>query len=232
VTRILEQLFDPQSSTFTYLVGDGERGVALLIDPVVEQVERDLARVAALGLKLIHTVETHVHADHVTGGGELTARTGSVPIVHRQSPVVCEAVRVGDGDRVSVGAVTLAVLETPGHTPESISLVAEDCVFTGDTLLIGTCGRTDFQGGDAGALYDSVHHKLFTLPGTTLVYPAHDYKGRTSSTIAVEREANTRLVGRTREEFIALMGALGLPPPAKIDIALPANLGCGRPRQD
>jgi glyoxylase-like metal-dependent hydrolase (beta-lactamase superfamily II) len=231
VARVFEQLFDPESSTFTYLLGDRERGEALLIDPVIEQLERDLARLAALGLKLIHTVETHVHADHVTGGGELSARTGSLPVVHRHSPVVCEARRVGDGDRVLLGDVALRVLETPGHTPESLSFVTDDCVFTGDALLIGTCGRTDFQGGDAGALFDSVHGKLFTLPGELRVYPAHDYKGRTSSTIAAEREANARLTGRTREEFIALMGALGLPPPAKIDLALPLNLGCGRPRQ-
>ena len=231
MARVFEQLFDPESSTFTYLLGDSERGEALLIDPVLEQVERDLARLGALGLKLVNTVETHVHADHVTGGGELSARTGCLPVVHRFSPVVCEAVRVGQGDRVLLGELTFEVLETPGHTPESLSFVTDDAVFTGDALLIGTCGRTDFQGGDAGTLYDSVHGKLFTLPGALRVYPAHDYKGHTSSTIAVEKAGNTRLAGRTRDEFITLMGALGLPPPAKIDVALPANLGCGRPRQ-
>jgi glyoxylase-like metal-dependent hydrolase (beta-lactamase superfamily II) len=241
---VFEQLFDPESSTYTYLVGDAAAGVAVLIDPVVEQVERDLARVAAHGLRLVHTVETHVHADHVTGGGALSARTGSVPVVHRDSPVTCEAVRLAEGDHLRVGALDFAVLETPGHTPESLSFVlrgapdaaggperSETMVFTGDALLIGSCGRTDFQGGDAGALFDSVHGRLFTLPDATAVYPAHDYNGNTSSTIGAEKRRNTRLSGRSRDEFIALMNSLGLPPPKKIDVALPANLGCGRPSQ-
>jgi glyoxylase-like metal-dependent hydrolase (beta-lactamase superfamily II) len=228
---VFEQLFDPESSTYTYLVGDPESRIGLLIDPVIEQVERDLARVAAHELTLVHTIETHVHADHVTGGGDLTARTGSVPIVHRHSPITCEARRVAHGDRLQLGAITIDVLETPGHTPESLSLVIGDKVFTGDALLIGGCGRTDFQGGDPGALYDSVHGHLFTLPDHFLVYPAHDYAGRTSSTIGAERAGNKRLANRTRAEFIELMNGLGLPPPKKIDVALPANLGCGRPSQ-
>lgn len=228
---VFEQLFDPESSTYTYLVGDDAAGVAALVDPVVEQVERDLARVAALGLRLVHTVETHLHADHVTGGAELSARTGSLPIVHRQSPVSCEARRVGQGDRVLIGAVAVDILETPGHTPESLSLRLSDRVLTGDALLIGTCGRTDFQGGDAGALFDSIQSRLFTLPDETLVFPAHDYHGRTQSTIGEEKRGNTRIAGRSRAEFIALMGALGLPPPKKIDVAVAANLACGRPRQ-
>jgi sulfur dioxygenase len=232
---VFEQLFDPESSTYTYLVGDGEARLGVLIDPVIEQVERDLARVAAHGLRLVHTVETHVHADHVTGGGALSERTGSLPVVHRDSPVTCAALRLGQGDRLRVGALDFAVLETPGHTPESLSFVllrdVPDRVFTGDALLIGSCGRTDFQGGDAGALFDSVHARLFTLPDPTVVYPAHDYHGRRSSTIGDERQHNARLVGRSREQFIALMASLGLPRPAKIDVALPANLGCGRPPQ-
>ncbi len=228
---VFEQLFDPESSTYTYLLGDDEAHVAALIDPVVEEVERDLARVAAHGLRLVYTIETHVHADHVTGGGELTARTGSKPVVHRDSPVVCEAVRLGQGDRLRLGKLELEVLETPGHTPESLSFVLGDRVFTGDALLIGTCGRTDFQGGDAGALYDSIHARLFTLPEATQVFPAHDYQGHTSSTIGEEKRGNRRIATRTRDEFITLMNGLGLPPPKKIDVALPANLGCGRPPQ-
>lgn len=241
MTLVFEQLFDPESSTYTYLVGDGDARVALLIDPVVEQVERDLARVAAHGLRLVHTVETHVHADHVTGGGALGERTGSLPVVHTESPVTCAALRVRQGDHLRLGALDFGVLETPGHTPESLSFVlgpvagdgeaSAGRVFTGDALLIGSCGRTDFQGGDAGALFDSVHGRLFTLPDATIVFPAHDYKGQRSSTIGAEKRHNARLVGRSRDEFIALMGALGLPRPAKIDIALPANLGCGRPSQ-
>ncbi len=228
---VFEQLFDPESSTFTYLVGDDEAKVAALIDPVVEQVDRDLARLAAHGLRLVHTLETHVHADHVTGGGVLTERTGSKPVVHRHSPVVCEAVRLGQGDQLRLGALVFDVLETPGHTPESLSFVLGNRVFTGDALLIGTCGRTDFQGGDAGALFDSIHQRLFALPDDTIVYPAHDYQGRTSSTIGEEKRSNKRLAGKRRDEFIALMNGLGLPPPKKIDVALPANLGCGRPPQ-
>ena len=228
---VFEQLFDPESSTYTYLVGDDAAGVAVLIDPVLEQVERDLDRVAAHGLKLVHTFETHVHADHVTGGGALTARTGSRPVLHARSPVTCDAVRVGQGDTVRVGGLAFDVLETPGHTPDSLSFVLGSRVFTGDALLIGTCGRTDFQGGDPGALYDSVHARLFTLPEATVVYPAHDYQGRTESTIGAERRGNQRLTGRSRDEFIALMNGLGLPPPKKLDVALPANLGCGRPVQ-
>jgi sulfur dioxygenase len=232
---VFEQLFDPESSTYTYLVGDDEAKVAALIDPVAEQVERDLARVTAHGLKLVHTIETHVHADHVTGGAALTERTGSKPVVHRDSPVTCDAVRLAQGDRFAIGGVVLEVLETPGHTPESLSFVlATDegaRVFTGDALLIGAVGRTDFQGGDAGALFDSIHTRLFTLPDATRVFPAHDYKGRTSSTIGEEKRDNARVAGKTRDEFIALMNALGLPPPKKIDVALEANLACGRPPQ-
>ncbi|HEX8953375.1 MAG TPA: MBL fold metallo-hydrolase [Polyangia bacterium] len=228
---VFEQLFDPESSTYTYLVGDDEAKVAALIDPVAEQVERDLQRVAAHGLRLVYSIETHVHADHVTSGATLTERTGSRPVVQRHSPVVCEAVRLGQGDQLRLGALVLDVLETPGHTPESLSFVLGDRVFTGDALLIGTCGRTDFQGGDAGALYDSIHRRLFTLPDATVVYPAHDYQGQTSSTIGAEKQGNKRLAGKSRDEFIALMAGLGLPPPKKIDVALPANLGCGRPPQ-
>jgi glyoxylase-like metal-dependent hydrolase (beta-lactamase superfamily II) len=228
---VLEQLFDAESSTYSYLIADDEARLAVIIDPVIEQVERDLGRLAAHGLRLVHTFETHVHADHVTGGGELGTRTGSMPVVHVHSPVTCVALRVGQGAIVRVGALVFAVLETPGHTPESLSFVLDGRVFTGDALLIGGCGRTDFQGGDAGVLWDSVHTRLFALPEATIVYPAHDYKGQTSSTIGIEKRSNARLANRSRAEFITLMNGLGLPPPKKIDVALPANLGCGRPSQ-
>jgi glyoxylase-like metal-dependent hydrolase (beta-lactamase superfamily II) len=224
---VFEQLFDPESSTYTYLVGD--RGVCALVDPVREQIERDLLRVQELGLKLVHTIETHVHADHVTSGNELTARTGSLPVLHHESAVTCAARRVRGGDEVQIGGLVLRVIETPGHTPESISLFFDGRVLTGDALLIGTCGRTDFQGGDAGQLWDSVHERLFTLPDDTLVYPCHDYKGRTHTTIGDEKRSNARLTGRTRDEFITLMANLGLPRPKLIDEALPANLRCGKP---
>ena len=228
---IFEQLFDPETSTYTYLIGDEAERVCVLIDPVREQVNRDLDRIRALGLKLLRTLETHIHADHVTGGAELGARTGSIPVLSETSPVSCEAVRVHHGSEVSVGNICIHVLATPGHTPESVSFLVDGSpmrVLTGDALLIGGCGRTDFQGGDAGALYDSVHHHLFTLPDETLVFPAHDYQGRTSSTIGREKESNSRFVGRTREEFVDFMNRLDLPPPKKIQEALPANLACGK----
>jgi glyoxylase-like metal-dependent hydrolase (beta-lactamase superfamily II) len=228
---VFEQLFDAESSTYTYLVGDDVAKVAALIDPVADEVERDLTRLSVHGLRLVYTLETHMHADHVTGGGLLTERTGSTPVVHHASPVVCEALRLAGGARLQLGALALDVLETPGHTPESLSFVLGARVFTGDALLIGTCGRTDFQGGDPGALYDSIHARLFTLPDDTVVFPAHDYQGRTSSTIGEEKRANTRIAGRSRADFIALMNGLGLPPPKKLEVALEANLACGRPPQ-
>jgi glyoxylase-like metal-dependent hydrolase (beta-lactamase superfamily II) len=226
---VFEQLFDPESSTYTYLIGDPVLGVCALVDPVREQLDRDLARVDSLGLKLVHTLETHIHADHVTSGSALTERRGSRPILHRDSHVSCDALRVAHGDRFAIGNIPITVLETPGHTPESVSFLFADRVLTGDALLIGTCGRTDFQGGDPGSLYDSVHGRLFTLPDETLVFPAHDYKGHTQSTIGVEKRTNARLTGRTRAEFIVLMNGLALPPPKHIDEALPANLRCGKP---
>jgi glyoxylase-like metal-dependent hydrolase (beta-lactamase superfamily II) len=227
---LFEQLFDPASSTYTYLIGDVAAGVAALVDPVREQVERDLDRVAAHGVKLIHTVETHIHADHVTAGNLLAERCGSLPVVHRDSPVTCQAMRLADGDSFTIGNLAIRAIATPGHTPESLSFLLGDRVLTGDALLIGTCGRTDFQGGDPGQLFDAVHARLFTLPNETLVFPGHDYKGRTSSTIGIEKRLNTRLVGRTRDAFIELMNNLGLPPPGKIQEALPANLRCGKPQ--
>jgi glyoxylase-like metal-dependent hydrolase (beta-lactamase superfamily II) len=228
---VFEQLFDPESSTYTYLVGDRGAGVCALVDPVREQEERDLERVRALGLTLVYTVETHIHADHVTSGNALAEAVGSCPVLSRASPVTCEALRLDDGATFAVGGVVFEARATPGHTPESVSyyLAAHARVLTGDALMIGTCGRTDFQGGDAGTLYDSVHRRLFTLPDETLVFPAHDYRGRTHSNIGTERCANERFAGRTRAEFIALMNNLNLPRPRRIDEALPANLRCGRP---
>jgi glyoxylase-like metal-dependent hydrolase (beta-lactamase superfamily II) len=229
VRLIFEQLFDEATSTYTYLIGDADAGVCALVDPVREQLARDLARVDALGLRLVHTLETHIHADHVTSGNALATERGSMPVLQRQSPVSCEAVRVGHGDLFRLGGLEIRVLETPGHTPESVSYLFEGRVLTGDALLIGTCGRTDFQGGDPGALFDSVHAHLFTLPDETRVFPAHDYKGKTSSTIGEEKRSNARLSNRSRADFIELMRSLNLPRPLRIDEALPANLRCGKP---
>ena len=225
---IFHQLFEPETSTFTYLLADPDTHEALLIDPVLEEVERYVALLAELGLRLRYTVETHVHADHVTAGGALRERLGSRSVVHADGGAACADRLVRDGDVVAVGGVRLEVRETPGHTDGCVSYVMGDRVFTGDALLIGGCGRTDFQGGDAGKLYDSLHRQIFSLPPETLVYPGHDYKGRTVSTVRDELANNARLgAGRTRAAFVELMADLKLAYPKQIDRAVPANLACG-----
>ena len=221
------QLLDPESSTYTYLLGDPATRCAVLIDPVLEQVERDLACVRELGLTLTHVLETHVHADHITGAGELRERTGC-EVVASEHGAACVSRGVKHGDEVRVGALCLRVLATPGHTDDSVCYLLGDRVFTGDTLLIRANGRTDFQNGDAGALYDSITRELFTLPDATRVFPAHDYQGRAETTIGEEKRHNPRLAGRTREDFIQRMGSLQLPPPKKLAVAVPANRACGR----
>ena len=225
---IFRQLFEPVSSTFTYLLADPETREAVLIDPVVEEVETYVKLLGELGLTLAYTLETHVHADHVTAGALLRERLGSRTVVQADAGAPCADVRVRDGDHVRVGVVDLEVRETPGHTDGCVSYVGADRVFTGDALLIGGCGRTDFQQGNAGTLYDSLHHQIFTLPPDTLVYPGHDYKGRTVSTVKEELASNARLGGgRTREQFVALMADLHLAYPKQIARAVPANQRCG-----
>jgi glyoxylase-like metal-dependent hydrolase (beta-lactamase superfamily II) len=224
------QLFDPDSSTYSYVLGDPTTRAAAVIDPVRERVDELLAALADGDLQLEWALETHTHADHVTGGGLLRERTGARMAVHHLANACsCADRSLSDGDVLRAGALEMTCLETPGHTPDGMSfyLPAERMVFTGDTLLIGTCGRTDFQGGDAGALYDAIHGKLFTLPDEVLVYPAHDYKCCAHSTIGRERRENARAAGRSRGEFIQLMGSLNLPPPKKIAEAVPANARCG-----
>jgi sulfur dioxygenase len=229
---IFRQLFDRESCTYTYVLGDPSTGEAALVDSVREHVGRDLELLAQLGLRLTAVFETHVHADHVTGAGELRKRTGATCHVPLLGGAPCADVPLSDGDVVRVGSIALAVLATPGHTSGCVSyLVSEggrapDRVLTGDALLVRGCGRTDFQEGDAGRLWDSVHGRLFVLPDDTRVYPAHDYRGMTASTIGEEKRHNPRLVS-TREAFIDLMSGLDLPPPAKIAEALPANKACG-----
>ena len=225
---IFQQLFEPVTSTYTYLVACPRTREAVLIDPVVEELQAYLDTLAALDLKLVFTVETHIHADHVTAAAALRDRLGSRSVVHAAGGAACADVTIRDGHVLHVGDLTLAARETPGHTNACVSWVMTDRVFTGDALLIDGCGRTDFQEGDAGKLWDSIHRQLFSLPAETLVYPGHDYKGRTVSTIGNERATNARLGGdRPREDFIRLMGELSLAKPKFIDRALPANQACG-----
>ncbi|MBN8231265.1 MBL fold metallo-hydrolase [Corallococcus macrosporus] len=223
---LFRQLFDSESSTYTYLLADGRTRQALLIDPVHEQVERDLNLLKELDLTLEYVLDTHVHADHVTAAGLLRQRTGArVVASHRGAP--CVDVKVHHGDVLALGALRVEVLETPGHTDDSVSYRIGKRVFTGDALLVRSAGRTDFQNGDAGHLFDSITGVLFKLPDDTEVYPAHDYNGHTQSSIAEEKRYNTRAAHREREAFVQLMGNLNLPPPKKLNEAVPANLACG-----
>lgn len=220
----VRQLFDRDSSTYSYLVFD--RGDAVLIDPVREQVDRDLELVRELGLRLTHVIETHVHADHVTAAGTIRERTGATTAASAAG-APCVDIQLRQGDVIRFGDAQLTALATPGHTDDGLALSAPGRVFTGDTLLIRGCGRADFQNGDPGQLYDSITRTLFALPDETLIYPGHDYKGRSVSTIGEERRLNPRIAGRTRDEFIAHMRSLDLPLPAKLAESVPANRACG-----
>ncbi len=224
---IFRQLFDHESSTYTYLVADEKTRRAVLVDPVLENVERDLALVSELDLELAYVLDTHVHADHVTAASVLRERTGAKTAASAQG-APCADQHLANGDVVTLGEMSLRVLATPGHTADSLSYLVGDRVLTGDALLIRGAGRTDFQNGDAGALYDSITGVLFALPDETFVYPGHDYTGRTCSTIGEERRHNPRIAGKTRDAFIELMSQLVLPRPNKMDVAVPANLACGR----
>jgi len=230
---IFRQLFEPQSSAYTYLIACGGSEEAILIDPVLETVERDLRLIAELGLTLRYTVETHIHADHVTGASKLRGLTGCKCALPEKSGAARVDVPVREGEPIRCGGLNLQPLYTPGHTDDHHSYFLESDgmlrVFTGDALLIDGCGRTDFQNGDAATLYRSVHEKIFTLPGDTLVYPGHDYQRRHVSTVAQEYERNPRLgSGRSVDEFVQIMAGLNLPPPKKMDIAVPANRECGQ----
>ena len=224
----VRQLFDAQTSTYSYLLWDEETLEAALIDSVDTQIERDLELIKELGLTLKYTLETHIHADHVTGSGRIRERLGSQAIVHRNSRSECADVLVSDGDAIKLGAQRIRVLETPGHTDTCVSYQIDGTVFTGDALLIRGCGRTDFQAGDAGTLYDSIHDRLFSLPDDTVVFPGHDYRGFSFTTIGEEKAHNPRLGNnRPKQEFVDLMNSLVLDPPAKIAEAVPGNLECG-----
>lgn len=225
---LFRQLFDSESSTYTYLIADEATGAAALIDPVREQLERDLRLVRELGLTLCYALDTHVHADHITAAGDLRERTAAQTVSCVTGGADCASVHLGHGGELRIGGLVLKALATPGHTDDSLSFLCEDMVFTGDALLIRGCGRTDFQNGSPGQLYDSVTQVLFALPDRTRVYPAHDYSGQTMSTIGEERRYNNRLAGKSRDEFIALMNNLRLAPPKKLHVAVPANRACGK----
>jgi sulfur dioxygenase len=224
---IFRQLFDSTSGTYTYLLASRRGGEALIIDPVLERVERYLQLVRELDLRLVKAVDTHLHADHITGLGALRDRTHCVTVMGEHTKADVVSMRVAEGDHVDIEGVRLDVLYTPGHTDDSYSFLLADRVFTGDTLLIRGTGRTDFQNGDPRAQYDSLFNKLMKLPEETLVYPAHDYKGESVSTIGEERNFNPRLRVKSVDEYVDLMNNLKLPNPKMMDVAVPANMRVG-----
>jgi glyoxylase-like metal-dependent hydrolase (beta-lactamase superfamily II) len=225
---IFRQLFEPLSSTYTYLLGDEQTGQTILIDPVISSMDRDLAELKRLGLTLAYTLDTHIHADHITAALELKRAVGSQIAAPAFDRLPCVDVGIEEGRPFEVAGIHLQPIHTPGHTDGHHAYLVDGRIFTGDALLIEGCGRTDFQNGDADALYASVTEKLFGLPDETLVYPAHDYKDRFVSSIAQERKRNPRLgQGKTLEEFRNIMANLNLPYPKFIDYAVPGNRQCG-----
>lgn len=224
---LFRQLFDPVSSTYTYLLAERQGGEALIIDPVLDRVEQYLQLIEELDLKLVLAIDTHIHADHVTGLGKLRSAVDCATAMGEQSEAECVSVRFREDEILKADGISLKALYTPGHTDDSYSFAMDDRIFTGDTLLIRGTGRTDFQNGDAGAQYDSLFNKLLLMPEETLVYPAHDYEGRTCSSIGEEKRHNPRLQVKSRQAYIDQMDALDLDPPRMMDVAVPANRRCG-----
>jgi len=224
---IFRQLFDSASGTYSYILASRPGGEALIIDPVLEKVDRYCQLLRELDLRLVKAVDTHLHADHVTGLGALRDRTHCVTIMGEQTKADVVAMRVVEGDKIAIEGISMDVMYTPGHTDDSYSFRMDDRVFTGDTLLIRGTGRTDFQNGDARMQYDSIFNKLLRLPEDTLVYPAHDYKGDTVSTIGEERRYNPRLQVASVDDYVTLMANLNLPNPKMMDVAVPANMRVG-----
>jgi glyoxylase-like metal-dependent hydrolase (beta-lactamase superfamily II)/rhodanese-related sulfurtransferase len=229
---IFRQLFDQTSGTYSYLLASRRGGEALIVDPVLEKVDRYLQLVRELDLKLVKAVDTHLHADHITGLGALRDRTQCITVMGERSSVDVVSMRVADGDKLEVEGIALDVMYTPGHTDDSYSFQMQDRVFTGDTLLIRGTGRTDFQNGSARDQYDSLFGRLLKLPDETLVYPAHDYKGDTVSTIGEEKAFNPRLQVKSVDEYVDLMSKLNLPNPKMMDVAVPANMRQGLAQQE
>ncbi|QOV22944.1 MBL fold metallo-hydrolase [Anabaenopsis elenkinii] len=225
---LFRQLFDHDTSTYTYLIADETSKAAILVDPVIDNVERDYQLIRELGLTLRYCLETHIHADHITGTGKLRELTGCLGIVPENASASCADRQIQHGEILKLDEITIEAIATLGHTDSHMAyLVNGEKLLTGDSLLIRGCGRTDFQSGDAGSLFDAITQRLFTLPDETLVYPGHDYRGHTVSTIGEEKQFNPRFQGRTRDNFIEFMASLNLPNPQKIMEAVPANQLCG-----
>lgn len=229
---MFKQMFDTESSTYTYLLVDENTREAVIIDPVASHVDEYIAMIKQHNLHLKYALETHVHADHITASGKLRERLGIKTGVSELCGALAADMQLNDGDVLMMGNQTIHVIATPGHTAGSVSFLCNDRLFTGDSLLINGCGRTDFQGGSAEMQYNSIVNKLFTLPDETLIYPGHDYSGRRVSSIVQEKVINPRLAGKTRDEFIGIMNNLNLPKPKLLDIAVPANRMCGVPEPE
>ncbi|MCA1904886.1 MAG: MBL fold metallo-hydrolase [Cyanobacteria bacterium KgW148] len=226
---LFRSLFDYDTYTYTYLIADLSSKTAALVDSVLEQTDRDLQLIKELGLTLSYAIETHIHADHITGASRLREVTGCLGVVPKGAEVACADRFLEDGEILQLGEIPIEAIATPGHTDSHMAyLVNHTHLLTGDALFIRGCGRTDFQSGDAGALFDAVTDRLFQLPDETLVYPGHDYRGQIVSTIGEEKAFNPRFKGRTKAEFINYMASLNLPDPKKIAEAVPANLQCGK----
>lgn len=225
---LFRQLFHQPTGTYTYFLGCTQSKQSVIIDPVSENAQQYITLIEQLGFTLSFAIDTHTHADHVTALGLLRDATACQTVMGEFTEAECVSKKIEDGALIAVGSIELQALYTPGHTNESFSFYTRGMVFTGDVLLIRGSGRTDFQGGDAGKSWDSIQDQLFTLPDDTLVYPGHDYKGWTVSSILEEKTHNPRLAGKTREQYIDIMNNLNLPDPKMMDIAVPANLKCGR----
>ncbi len=226
---LFRQLFDTETSTFTYIVADPVSREAAIIDPVLEQIERDTKYIQELNLRLKYILDTHVHADHITGAAGLKKNfPEALYALGKESKLVCADKLLEDNEQLFVGDIDITVIETPGHTDNSVSYLVDTMIFTGDALLVRGCGRTDFQSGSNHALWNAIKERVFALPDDTLIYPGHDYKGFTVTSVREEKHLNPRLKdSNTEEEFIAIMDNLNLPYPKKIDVALPANMNGG-----
>ena len=224
----VRQLFDRETSTYTYLIADEASNEAAIIDPVKEQLERDVLLIEQLGFNLKYILETHIHADHITSSGHMRDKFGSKVVIHENSGAKCADMLIKDGDELTLGDVVIKAIHTPGHTNADLSFLVEDTIFTGDALLVRDCGRTDFQAGSSSTLYNSINDKIFSLDEKTTIYPGHDYYGFTASTVKEEKLFNNRLGnGKTEDEFVEIMANLDLALPRKIKESVPGNTNCG-----